>query len=105
MDPTADVDETPVKPITSAGDIEPTADVVDCPASASERLVVGDNAPIADVVESPVKPTLASIVKVRLPKLEVVLRPVKETSVGPCSPHWFEPQVVPDWFQVLDIRF
>jgi len=48
---------------------------------------------------------LASIVKVRLPKLEVVLRPVKETSVGPCSPHWFEPQVVPDWFQVLDIRF
>ena len=92
IDPTLDVVETPVKPITSEGEIDPTLDVVDnpvkpivcssiaiepidevvdCPVSVSERLVVGDNDPTAESACTPAGVNAIPVNMIVLPTVTV----------------------------------
>jgi hypothetical protein len=56
IDPTEEVAACPVTPITSAGDNEPTDEVAEGPVGVSETLPIIVGAPILDVAETPVTP-------------------------------------------------
>ena len=52
-DPTADEEDNPVSPITSAGEILPTAEVADTPDIGNIKFDVISISPTALVIESP----------------------------------------------------
>tara|TARA_R110002060_G_scaffold67054_1_gene75810 strand:+ start:202 stop:489 length:288 start_codon:yes stop_codon:yes gene_type:complete len=70
-DPTLDVADCPVKPITSAGAIAPTDEVADCPAKIYATSVTSE--PTEEVVESPVNVNERSDFATTEPTLEVAL--------------------------------
>ena len=109
--PTADVDNTPVNPITSAGAIEPTEDVVLSPVKPTTMFAIStepteeveltpvkvkvgeetiDKEPVDDVALNPVKP-ITSAGEI-VPTLDVKPTPVKLTLIPSCDPQEF-------WFQ------
>ena len=81
--PTLDVVDNPVKPITSEGEIEPTAEVACTPVKGTPNSTLSE--PTLDVVDTPVKPiTSAGEIE---PTLDVVDTPVKPiTSAGKIDP-------------------
>ena len=73
-------DETPVNPITSAGDIDPTLEVADNPVTSIKGFDVIVVSPTEDVAETPVNPTSAGDIN---PTEEVAACPVTPiTSAG-----------------------